>query len=44
MILKKLFFKVIILFIDNVDIKKLYINYNNKLKLLKIYYYIYKYL
>jgi len=44
MILKKLFFKVIILFINNIGIKELYINYNNKFKLLKIYYYIYKYL
>ena len=44
MILKKLFLKVIILFINNINIKELYINYNNKFKLFKIYYYIYKYL
>ena len=43
MILKELFFKVIILFINNINIKRLYINYNNKLKLLEIRYYIYKY-
>jgi hypothetical protein len=35
---------MIILFINNINIKELYINYNNKVKLLRIYYYIYKYL
>ncbi|PMD22728.1 hypothetical protein NA56DRAFT_570141, partial [Hyaloscypha hepaticicola] len=43
-ILEKLFPKVIILFINNISIKRLYTNYNNKLKLSGIRYYIYKYL
>jgi hypothetical protein len=35
---------MIILFINNINIKGLYINYNNKFKLFKIRYYIYEYL
>ncbi|PMD19257.1 hypothetical protein NA56DRAFT_575755, partial [Hyaloscypha hepaticicola] len=43
-ILKELFPKVTILFINNISIKGLYINYNNKFKLPEIHYYIYKHL
>jgi hypothetical protein len=43
-ILKELFFKVIILFINNINIKGLYINYNKEFKLFNIRYFIYKYL
>jgi len=43
-ILEELFPKVTILFINNISIKGLYTNYNNKLKLPGIRHYIYKYL
>ena len=43
-ILEDYFLKVAILFIDNIKVKRLYINYNNKLVFLRIRRYIYEYI
>ena len=43
-ILKDLFLKIVILFLNNIRVKGLYSNYNNKLKLLGIRYFVFKHL
>ncbi|KAF8846529.1 hypothetical protein BDZ45DRAFT_608838, partial [Acephala macrosclerotiorum] len=43
-ILKNVFFKVVILFLNNVKIKEFYTNYNNKLILSKIRRFVFKYI
>ena len=43
-ILKDYFLKIIILFVDNIKIKRLYINYNNKLAFLGIRRYVFEYI
>ena len=43
-ILKDYFLKIAILFIDDIKVKRPYINYNNKLTFLGIRYYIYEYI
>ena len=43
-ILKDLFLKVAMPFLNNIRVKGLYSNYNNKLKLLEIRYFVFKYL
>ena len=43
-ILKDLFLKVVMLFLNNIRVKGLYSDYNNKLKLLGICYFVFKHL
>jgi hypothetical protein len=44
MILEELFLKVIILFINNINVKGLYIDYNRELKLLEVYHFVFEHL